>query len=177
MQVAGLEIVNSASCWSAFETAEVFWSLEVFLLGRRPIVQYYHGLTLLNKKLLDIYRLVLHTEPLYLFTNLASTSPAKSSTGTKPSLCITGSGGPPLKSSYFQIGGLQLKLVVPSKSSRPTKAPSCSPQSDAPQRKRSWENGLGTGILDPETKSQSEMTTKSVPIYRIHTVKYGCSLG
>ncbi|EWY85486.1 hypothetical protein FOYG_12638 [Fusarium oxysporum NRRL 32931] len=80
-----------------------------------------------------------------------------------PIQCLTGSGGPPLKSSVFQIGGLQLKLVVPSRSSRPTKAPSRSPQStQTPAGKK----GLGTGILDPETKSQSEMTTKSVPIYR-----------
>lgn len=75
-----------------------------------------------------------------------------------------------------QIGGLQLKLVVPSRSSRPTKAPSCSPQSTQMQL-GSKRTGLGTGILDPEPKSQSEMTTKSVPIYRVHTVKYGCSLG
>ncbi|KAF5973793.1 hypothetical protein FCOIX_8652 [Fusarium coicis] len=89
---------------------------------------------------LDIYRLVLNTESpsrFFLSADLASTSPAKPSTGTKPVLCLTGSGGPHLKSFCLPKSvAYNLRLVVPRKA-----------------RKCSWEaKGLGTGILDPETQ-------------------------
>jgi len=176
--VAGLAIVNSASCWSAFETAELCWSLEVFLLGHRPINQYQPRFNVVEQERflasLDIYRLVLNKEPLFLSADLASTSPAESNTGTKPNLCLTGSGGPHLKSSVFPDRWLTIEACG-SFEELPTHQSSL--LFPAKHEMQLGRKGLGTGILDPETQSQSEMTTKSVPIYRVHTVKYGCSLG
>lgn len=80
----------------------------VFYIGHRPIDRYQPRLNVVEQERflasLDIYRLVLNehrASRLFLSADLASTSPAKSSTGTKPVLCLTGSGGPHLKSSVF----------------------------------------------------------------------------
>ncbi|KAF5600806.1 hypothetical protein FPANT_2035 [Fusarium pseudoanthophilum] len=157
MAAPGLDVAVRDLVWLVRGFAG--WSLEVFFVGSSAdlISQYQPRLNVVEQERflasLDIYRLVLNTEPLsrlFLSADFASTSPANPSTGTKPNLCLTGSGGPHLKSSLSsQIGGLQFEACG-SFEELPTHQSSLS--FPAKHANAAWEaKGLGTGILDPES--------------------------
>ncbi|KAF5539563.1 hypothetical protein FNAPI_10787 [Fusarium napiforme] len=75
---------------------------------------------------------------LFLSADLASTSPAKPSPGTKPVLCLTGSGGPHLKLWFLRGAPDPPKLPLVPRKART-------------QMQLGKQKGLGTGILDPES--------------------------